>query len=64
MRIHDRNMSLHLLDLDEPVESSFEEDFMDARHAICLCEQKGKWGLEISGESRIDIGLEICGPET
>ena len=59
MRIHDRNMSLHLLDLDEPIEPSFEEDFMDTRHAISLREEEGKRRLKISRESRIYIGLEI-----
>lgn len=29
MGIHDGDMPLHLLDLDEPVQSPFEENFMD-----------------------------------
>lgn len=64
MRIHDSDMSLHLLYLDEPIESSLEENLMDPRHTICLSEEEGKRGLEIRRKSWVDIGLEIGWPET
>ena len=59
MWIHDGDMSLHLLDFDEPVEATFEEDFMDARYPFRLCEHKCKRGLEVCRESREYIGLEV-----
>ena len=59
MGIHDRDVSLHLLDFDEPIQTSLEEDLMDARHTICLREEEGEWRLEICRESRIDVCLEI-----
>ena len=52
-------MSFHLLDLDEPIESSFKKDFMNTRHTISLREEQGKWRLEIGRKSWINIGLEI-----
>lgn len=59
MGIHDRYMSLHLLDLDEPVQSPFEENLVDTGHAVCLCEEQCEGRLEISRKTWIDVGLEI-----
>jgi hypothetical protein len=59
MRIHDSDMSLHLLDFDQPVEASFEEYLMDTRDTLSLSEHECKRGLEISRESWVDVGLYI-----
>ncbi len=40
MRIHDSDMSLHLLDLDEPVEATLEEYLMDSRDSLSLGKEK------------------------
>lgn len=57
-------MSLHLLDLDEPIEASFEEDFMDTGDTLSLGEEECKWGLEIGWKSWKYIGLERDRSET
>ena len=59
MWVHDRYMSLHLLYLDEPVEASLEEHLMNTRDPFCLSEHQCKWGLEISRESWVYVGLYI-----
>lgn len=40
MWIHDSDMSSHLLDLDEPIESSLEEYLMNTRDSFGLSEQE------------------------
>lgn len=64
MGIHDGDVSLHLLDLDEPVETSLEEDFMDTRYTFSLSEHQCKRRLEISWESREYVGLDVGRTET
>ena len=59
MRIHNSDMSLHLLDFDEPVEATFEENFMYTGRAFCLCEHQCKRRLKICRESRIYVSLYI-----
>lgn len=59
MRIHDSDMSLHLLDFDQPVEAPLEEDLMDPRDTLSLCEHECKRGLEIRRESWVDVRLYV-----
>ncbi len=58
MRIHDCHMPLHLLDLDEPVQTTLEEDFMDTRHPICLSQEDREGGLKIRRKSWKNIRLK------
>ena len=42
MRIQNRDMSFHFLDLDEPVQPSLKEDFVYTRDTISLCHEERK----------------------
>lgn len=59
MRIQDRDMSFHFLDLDEPVQPSLEEDFVYPRDTISLCHEERKGWLKIGRKSRENIRLDI-----
>ena len=63
MWIHERGMSLHLLDLDQEIESPLKHDLLYSRYSIGLCQEDSKYRLEVGRKSWKDIRLELHSPE-
>lgn len=63
VRVHKCGMPLHLIKLYKEVQPRFEHDLLNPGNPLGLSQKNPEYGLEISGKSWKDIGLELHGPQ-